>query len=513
MPQFVSPAQAVSHIKDGDTIIYNNFLSVINAEQLSVALNERFKAEGHPRDLELYCSAGLGGWTPGNLCEEIVCLGAVKAVTLSHFGTTPEIARLILENKLEAYNLPFGVMSHAIRAAAGGQDYIISDTGLNLFVDPMHKGYQLNEKSRRELVEEIIIDGKRRLKYAVPRPDVAFIKASSCDGEGNISMEDEVAIGDALSVAQATKRRGGIVIVQVARQLEEPRHPMEMVIPAALVSYICICPEQTQVQGVPGIDPLLSGRQQLSDEALGEYVRQQSLQSREDPAKLLIARRAARELRPGHVVNIGVGAPEYVAREAARSGLLSQVNLTVESGPMRGLPAGGVPFGAAISPHAICTAAEQFDFYDGGGLDICFIGALEIDQAGNVNGHYHPKKLSGIGGFINITQFTHKVVFCTSFSAGGLELEGDEQGLSIKSEGRFPKFVDSVSALSFSAENARKNGQEVLYVTERCVFKLGEKGLVLTEVTPGVDLQKDILDRLPFEVEVDVLESPSPTTA
>ncbi|MBP3729394.1 MAG: propionate CoA-transferase [Lachnospiraceae bacterium] len=502
MPEFVTAAEAVRHIPDGACILYNNFLSVINAEQLSAALNERFKAEGHPKDLELYCSAGLGGWTPGNVCEEIACLGAVRSVVLSHFGTTPKIAQMILDGELEAYNLPFGVMSHAIRAAAGGQEYIISDTGLNLFVDPRYGGYRLNEKSKRELVQEIVIDGKRRLKYEVPKPDVAFIKASSCDAEGNISMEEEVAMGDALSLAQATKRRGGLVIVQVGKKLDKPRHPMEMVIPAALVSYICICPEQTQVQGIPGMNPLLSGQEQMSDEALGDYVKEQSQNAREDPAKLLIARRASRELRPGHVVNIGVGAPEYVAREAARSGILSQVNLTVESGPMRGLPAGGVPFGAAISPHAICTSAEQFDYYDGGGLDICFIGALEIDGAGHVNGHYHPQKLSGIGGFINITQFTHKVVFCTSFSAGGLELEEDETGLHIKKEGRFPKFVRQVTALSFSADNARANGQEVLYVTERCVFKLGDKGLILTEVTPGIDLKKDILDQLPFEVEV-----------
>ena len=504
MPRFVSPAEAVRGIKDGDCILYNNFLSVINAEQLSAALNERFEKEGHPAHLSLYCSAGLGGWTPGNVCEKIVCLGAVDTVYLSHFGTTPETARLILENKLEAYNLPFGVMSHAIRAAAGGEEYVICDTGLNLFTDPKYKGYQLNERSKKELVQEIVIDGKRRLKYDVPRPDVAFIKGSSCDEEGNISMEDEVAIGDALSIAQLVRRRGGKVIVQVARKLAAPRHPMEMVIPATLVDDICICPEQTQVQGLPGVDPLFSGQQQLSDEALCEMVRQKAAGAKKDPAKKRIAERAVRELRPGHVVNIGVGAPEYVAEEAARSGILSQVNLTVESGPMRGLPAGGAPFGSAISPHSICTCAEQFDFYDGGGLDICFIGALEIDAEGNVNGHYHPKKLSGIGGFINITQFTHKVVFCTAFSAGGLEFEETPDGLHIKKEGRFPKFVEKVNALSFSAENARAYGQEVLYVTERCVFRLGEKGLVLTEAAPGVDVQKDILDRLPFAVEVEL---------
>ena len=158
--------------------------------------------------------------------------------------------------------------------------------------------------------------------------------------------------------------------------------------------------------------------------------------------------------------------------------------------------------GAAMGAQSCCTTAEQFDLYDGGGLDICFIGALEIDGEGNVNGHYHPKKLSGIGGFINITQFTHKVVFCTTFSAGGLEIEETEAGLRIVKEGKFLKFAKNVTALSFSAENAHENGQEVVYVTERCVFRLGEKGLVLTEVRKGVDVKTQILDLLPFEVEV-----------
>ena len=215
-----------------------------------------------------------------------------------------------------------------------------------------------------------------------------------------------------------------------------------------------------------------------------------------------IARRAVQELRPGHVVNIGVGAPEFVAVEAARNGLLPQITLTVEAGAIKGMPAGGRAFGATHSPQSICTTAEQFDFYDGGGLDICFIGALEVDGEGNVNGHYHPKKLSGIGGFINITQFTHKVVFCTTFSAGGLEIADTEDGLKIVREGRIPKFVQHVNALSFSAQNAHENRQEVVYVTERCVFQLGEKGLILTDVARGIDVQKEILDLLPFEVEV-----------
>ena len=503
MPQFITTAEAVKLIRDGDTVIFNNFLGMYNAEQLSIALNERFKAEGHPKDLTIYCTAGLGGWIPGTVCEEIVTLGAVKTLILSHYASMPLTAQMVLDNQVEAYNLPFGVMSHAVRAAASGQDYVISDAGLNLFVDPKYKGYQLNERSKQELVEEIFIDGKRRLKYRTPKPDVALLKASSVDPRGNISMENEPVMGDPLSIAQAVKRRGGIVIVQVERKLDKPRRPIEVIIPSILVDYVCLTPEQTQIQGIPGTDVHYSGELPMTDEELVEYAKSHASNKPKDLAKRLIARRAAKELREGDVVNIGVGAPEFVAVEAARSGMLPKVALTVEAGSMKGLPMGGLAFGAAMGTQAICTTAEQFDLYDGGGLNICFIGALEVDKNGNVNGHYNPKKLSGIGGFINITQFTHRVVFCTTFTAGGLEIEYDEEkGLKILKEGQFLKFTPQVTALSFSAENAHNNNQEVTYVTERCVFRLGPNGLILTEIAKGVDVKKDVLDLLPFEVEI-----------
>ena len=502
MPQYITPAEAVRLIKDGDTLIYNNFLGMYNCEQLSAALNERFEAEGHPKDLTIYCTAGLGGWAPNTVCERIITLGAAKKLYFSHYASMPVTAQMVLDNQIEAYNLPFGVMSHAVRASAAGHDFVISDAGLNLFVDPKYKGYQLNERSKEELVEEIWINGKRHLKYATPKPDVALLKASSADSRGNISMENEPVMGDPLSIAQATKRRGGIVIVQVEKVVDMPRRPVEIAIPSILVDYICVTPEQTQIQGLPGCDPKFAGSVPMTDEELVEYAKGHASDNPKDFAKRLIAQRAAKELRAGDVVNIGVGAPEFVAVEAARTGMLPKVALTVEAGSMKGLPMGGLAFGAAMGTQAVCTTAEQFDLYDGGGLDICFIGALEIDAAGNVNGHYNPKKLSGIGGFINITQFTHKVVFCTTFSAGGLEIARDEDGLHIVKEGKFLKFTPQVTALSFSAENAHANGQDITYVTERCVFKLGEKGLVLTEVAKGVDVQKNILDLLPFQVEV-----------
>jgi len=502
MPQFLSPAEAVKCIKDGDCVIFNNFLSLNNAEQLSGALGERFQETGSPKDLTVYCTAGLGGWDPSSPCEAFICKGAVKTVICSHYGSMPGTAQMILNNELEGYNLPYGAMSHAVRAAASGQPYIISDVGLNLFVDPKYKGYQLNALAKREMVREIYIDGKRRLQYDAPQPDVALLKASSCDEQGNISMEGEPMCGDALSVAQAVHRRGGKVIVQVKGMLKGSRRPIEVVIPSVLVDYICICPEQTQIQGIPEDNPRLSGGQPMTDEELRTFVNENEDAGPKDPVKLHIARRAVRELQPGHIVNIGVGAPEFVAVEAARNGLLPQITLTVEAGSMKGMPVGGRAFGATMAPQCVCTTAEQFDFYDGGGLDICFIGALEVDGEGNVNGHYHPKKLSGIGGFINITQFTHKVVFCTTFSAGGLEIADTEDGLKIVKEGRILKFVEHVNALSFSAQNAHENNQEVVYVTERCVFKLGENGLILTEVARGIDVEKDILNLLPFHVEV-----------
>lgn len=234
-----------------------------------------------------------------------------------------------------------------------------------------------------------------------------------------------------------------------------------------------------------------------------EYVlRIESERPPRDTARTWVARRAAQELQPGSLANIGIGIPEIVAVEAAKSGLLRSIALTVESGAINGVPASGGAFGAAIGAHSICSMAQQFDLYDSGGLDICFIGALEIDREGNVNGHLGEGKLSGIGGFANITQSTKTVVFCATFTSGGLQVSEVEGRLHILREGRFPKFRPRVRTVSFSAKNARENRQTVLYITERCVFRLGEGGLVLTEISPGVDLQRDILDQLDFEVEI-----------
>jgi len=503
MPNFVTAREAVDCIRDNDFVWSNAFLALANPIELQSAIGERVRETGKPGNLTFCCTAGFGDWKEGSPNEEFIRLGAVKSVVLGHYSSTAETARMVLRGEIEGYNLPLGVMSKMVRAAASGEQYFITDIGRNLFVDPVYGGYRLNDRSKEEYVKEIVIDGKRRLQYRIPPMHVALIKGSSADEEGNVSFEKEATVSDALSLAQAVKCRGGTVIVQVEQILKDHQRPWNVVVPAPLIDCIVVCPGQTQIAGATGYNSAFAGDEFYGADPMRDLVlRVEASKPPQDLARSLIAKRAVQELKPGHTVNIGIGMPESVAVEAARNGLLQSVSLTVESGAMKGVPASGAAFGAAIGAHSICSMAQQFDFYDGGGLDICFIGALEIDGEGNVNGHLNEKKLSGIGGFANITQSTPKVVFCATFSSGGLKAEMANGRLQIGQEGKFPKFVEAVKSISFSAKNALENNQEVLYVTERCVFRLGREGLELTEVQPGIDIQRDILDLMPFPVRV-----------
>ena len=498
MPEFVTAEEAVGHIKDGSFIGVNAFLALANPLELLTALADRYEQTGSPHDLTMYCSSGFGNWEENSGCERIVTNGGTSRLMISHFPTMPGSEKAVLENKVAGYNFPLGALSHMMREAARGSDYYITKSGLNLFVDPRIGGSKLNDLATEDWVEDIEIDGQRYLKYRVPKFDVALLKASSCDRFGNITMEKESCVVDALSLAQATKRNGGIVIVQVERIVEK-RRPWESIVPMALVDYIVLCPEQTPVLGVDDYNPSFCGDRFMTAEEITEYVLTNK-PTKVSPVRTRVAKRAVEELEPGMVVNIGIGIPEGVSIEAAKKGLLSRVTMTVEDGAFGGMPTTGAAFGSAVGAHSICSTAQMFDFYDGGGLDICFLGALEVDKAGNVNAHFSPGKLAGIGGFANITQTTRKVVFCFSFTAGGLEIEDHYGVTSIKTEGKIPKLVDQVAAISFSAQNAHDNGQEVLYVTERCVLRLGAEGLELVEVYDGIDVQKDVLDLLPFDV-------------
>ena len=507
MDKFLTMEQAVNLVQDGDTIWVNAFGGCASPVELNRALTRRFRETGSPRHLSVYSAFSFGDWTPGSDTEGYICEGAVDRVVIGHYASLVNTCTAIMENRIEGYNLPGGVLSHMIRASARGEKYLFSKTGLNLFVDPaMGSQYRLNEKSTLELVRPAEQYGERGLLYSIPSVNIAFIKASMADERGNISFQNEVASIDALSVAQATHRNGGKVIVQVLRRVNNNMPPRTVNIPAALVDAVVICPHQQQLTNMEGFYDFICGqyvprgsilracREEIRG-AIGSVNRRTSLHT-------AIARRAVKEIQPGNIVNIGIGIPELVAEAVLDSGMLDQVHLSVESGHTGGFPLGAQGFGVAIGPDSMMDMARQFDFYEGGGLDLCCVGALQIDGSGNVNGHYAKGKLSGIGGFANITQTTKKVVFCLTFTSHGLEGSFDGSRVTITKEGSIAKFVPEVTSLSFSVKNARRNGQAVLYVTERCVFTLGPNGLVLTELAPGVDLKKDVLDRLPFAVEV-----------
>jgi propionate CoA-transferase len=501
--------EAIGMIKDGDTIAINAFLSIANPAELNSALTERFLKTGSPKNLTVFCSAGFGDWTENSPCEGYIKAGAADKVILGHFSSMPDTSGKIAANEIEGYNLPLGVLSHMLRAAASRKRSMRSKIGLNIFADPRYGTCGMNERSKQEWVSLIHDEeGNEILLYKVPKIDVALIKGSSVDMNGNISFEDECATLDALSTAQAAKVNGGKVIVQVARIIDRHQRPRDVIIPGMMVDAVVICKEQKQLMAVPGYNAALSGDVYVRENELKAWsaILQENTQKNNKGRSTMhqvIANRAFSELKEGQVANLGLGIPELVASAALKEGMFSKITLTVESGAIGGLPASGPAFGAVIGADIIMDMAQLFDFYDGGGLDICFIGALEVDGYGNVNGHSSEKKLSGIGGFANITQNSKKVVFCLTFTAKGLNVDEDENGVRILSEGQMPKFVSRLKNISFSAKNAVENGQEVLYVTERCVFRLKPAGgLELIEVFRGIDIQRDIIEKLPFSVTV-----------
>jgi len=393
-------------------------------------------------------------------------------------------------------------MSHSIRAAAGGQSGLLSKLGLNLFVDPRIDGPAMNSISKDELVKVVDVDGEEFMYYKTPKFDVALLKGTTVDPNGNITFEKECLTVDALALAQATKANGGIVIVQVERVSHVFARPRNVIVPGILVDYVVVVGEQKQtLHG--DYNPTLSGDIHVPPSHMDYWLSQMKLSGKRgdketDPSHLVIGERASQELKAGQVVNLGIGIPEVVAQCASRAGKLNELTLTVESGGIGGLPAPGVAFGATIGADFISDTSQQFDLYNGGGLDICFMGGLEIDMYGNVNAHKLANKFVGIGGFANITYSTKTVVFCVTFNTKGLKTHEEDGRLVIDNEGSIKKFKREIAAVSFSAKNALTQGQNVLYVTERCVFKLVEGGLKIVEVTPGVDLQRDILDQLDF---------------
>jgi propionate CoA-transferase len=488
--KIVSPQEAVNLIHDEDVLVCSGFGVVGVPDELLLALRERFESQQSPRDLTLLFGGGPGDGKEQGI-NRIALDGLVRRAIGGHWALVPKLGAMAMDNRIEAWNLPLGVISHLYRDIAAGLPGNLSRVGLGTFVDPRLQGGKVNARTTDDLVSVIELDGQELLFYRVPKPQVAFIRASIADPDGNLSIEREALTQDTLAIATAVKNAGGIVIAQVEYLCERGSLlPRQVKVPGILVDCVVQARPEYHMQTYgTAYNPALSGQMRVPLDALPPMPFDE---------RKLIARRAAFELMPNAVVNLGIGMPEGVADIANEERLLSYMTLTAEPGVVGGVPGSGLNFGSSTNATAQLDMNQQFDFYDGGGLDLAVLGLAECDARGNINVSRFGPKLAGAGGFINITQNSRTVVFVGTFSAGGLKVAVADGQLNILQEGKHRKFVETIEQVTFSGDYAAKAGRKVLYVTERCVFALTPEGLELTEVAPGIDIERDILSHMAF---------------
>ena len=491
MSKIIPVEDAVSLVQDGDVLAVSGYGTNGVPEKLLAGLQTRFLESGAPNGLTLMYAGGIGDGRERGL-NRLGYERLLKRVIGGHYGLIPAIEKLARENRIEAYNFPEGIITHLYRNIAAGKRGALSNVGLGTFVDPRLEGAKVNEAATEDLVEVLTLNGREVLYFTGSPINVAFIRGTTSDPEGNISLEKESLSLENLSLALAARNSGGIVICQVERVAQLNSIDARNVrIPGIMIDCVVVAEPEFHMQTYDHhYNPALSGEIRVPLETLPPLPLDE---------KKVALRRAAMELSAGAIVNLGVGLPSSIGNVTNEEMIADRIMLTVDPGIFGGVPLAGYGFGAALNYHASIDHATQFDFIDGGGIDIACLGFAECDSQGNINASRFSGRVSGCGGFINISQNSKKVVFLGTFTSGGLKTRIDDGKLNIEAEGKYRKFVDKVGQVTFSGRRAGHEGRKILYVTERCVFVLREEGLELTEVAPGIDVRKDILDLLPFK--------------
>lgn len=492
----VSSGQAAAVIRDGDIVaITGNGGGMLEADEIFAAIEERFLTTGHPRDLVLVHALGVGDGKARGV-NRFAHEGMVRRVIGGHWSWSPRMQRLARENRIEAFTLPSGVISLVLRETGAKRPGLITRVGLDTFFDPRRGGGAANDAARAAppLSEIVSLGGEEFIRYFPIRPDIAIVRGTYCDEQGNISCAEEAGDLDAHVVALSARNSGGRVLAQVREKRSGKNCLARLVqIPGVLVDQVVLAPDQPQTHA-GGYEASLAGLPHAGTEPARRF----GGLAMPTGARAVIARRAANEILAGQSVNFGFGIPGGIAAVLSVQARLGDIWLTVEQGIHNGQLIDGALFGAAAFPGAIMRSTDQFDFYSGGGVDVAFLGAGEVDAEGNVNVSRLGQDVVGPGGFVDISQGAKAVVFCGTFETGGLAVQVDNGHLAIERHGRIPKFIESVREVTFCGPAARRHQKPVTYVTERAVFRLTEAGMTLVEIAPGIDLQRDVLDRMAF---------------
>lgn len=499
----VTAEEAISAIKDGDVLAAAGFVGNGTPEELIIALEKRYKASASPKNLTLLFSSGLGDAKERGL-NRLALEGLWKRVIAGHYGLMPKMGQLALANGFEGYNLPQGILTNLYRAVAANRPGVFSKVGLGTFVDPRIEGGKINEKAKEDLVEVVTLGGEEWIFMKSFPINIAFIRGTTADSSGNLTFEKEILTLDTLSMATAVHNSGGIVIAQVERiAAKGTLKAKEVKVPGILVDYVVVAKPENHMQTyATQYSPVLSGEIKIDIKA----KKQLALDDRK-----IIARRAAMELSPFDVINLGIGVPEGVSSIANEEQILSYLTMTVEPGIIGGMPTGGLDFGGSANAESVIDMPDQFNLYDGGGLDLTCLGMAQCDVNGNVNSSKFGKKLAGCGGFINISQNARKVLFVGTLTADGLEVSVENGKLKIDQEGKTKKFINKVQQITFSGKIGSQGTQEIFYITERAVFKLRSDGQVeLIEVAPGIDIEKDVLAQMEFRPVMDNVREMDP---